>query len=1298
MDTQTAAAEPHSYPPSPWATTSTTSTTTTTTTSTTPTPSSHSATAPDGSPLADAAAAQFQGHIDFLPFLLPQQSNIYHAQLLHYNKLISPARGGGLQTPPLPPVVSAPHIQAAPRSRSSSKASLKDGSAGKGNTGGGHGSRSHQNSDKSRSVITSKEVPSKMPPKQVADLSRNLPRRPGAVQGQSHSSSVPSTPHQHARQFSFEDREPSPTATNNHSPRSAYSETNSTLPSLRPLPPRLGGCKYETAQINSRRRIPYSVGNDRLEKLDLRTVKGKLTEDEERKLATDMREVFDRLLPTDAVEANRKKLVLKLERILNDEWPGHDIKVHLFGSSGNLLCSDDSDVDICITTPWHELEGVCMIADLLARRGMEKVVCISAAKVPIVKIWDPELGLACDMNVNNTVALENTRMVRTYVEADPRVRQLAMIIKYWTRRRIVNDAAFGGTLSSYTWICLIIAFLQLRNPAVLPTLHLSPHKLTKPDGAVSDFADDLKKLSGFGGKNKSSVADLLFQFFRFYAHEFDYDKHALSVRSGKLVTKTEKKWHYAINNQLCVEEPFNISRNLGNTADEYSFRGLHIELRRAFDLISVAKFEEACEQYVFPKEEERVWTRPPPQSKPVLLRSSSQTHSGRGGRGNHRGGRHNNNFHRNGNGNGNSNGNANRRASSSVPTYDANNMFIQQPVNMQQDMQWYQNPQFQFQYAQQDLMTQMAYHQENMRQLHMYAQSPAFMQHQAMSQQQQQQQQMMSTSAASGQQQSEDRSRTNSFDNPPLSAPLRPELYALYGMTLGSPFFPQAGAAYGTYPSSPVTTPTGGTQDFRRPLQRSVVTNDTGVSASSSSLRSHSQPATRSPSSGQPIGGYFGIQSMNSVANAPRNTGGVSIPNFMPDDGDNDETPKAHTDSPQSEEGKYNSFYVTETSSPKKQSPQPPSASNGIAFGELANHSSPGRRRLSTDQLPQTILDRRMRRTSRSPSPLGHARAFSTNTASAPTTSVPFSGSQNRNLSRPLVVNGSGLKTSMTNTSPRQPSGTDSNASEGSAKSNLDNALNIDMGNVIPNYPPDGPVPAPAAALAAQEILPVQPFDQAPVVANGSSAPTAAAVATAPADDPSFRERIAMMSTYYMNTPHIAQEPVTVGNSRLSPSTRQRLMSRQPQNGVIAPLDLAISDHRIDHPIGPEFSHLSPVYENRTPSPTVVRKPDGPLKREKGIPQPKAKAAQGDASKGTSKQEERVREPQEGQKAQKSQKPVTQTQRLNGSRENGHVRAAKSESDGGWQKAGKGKKKGANGVQQAASEQPPKLESERKGG
>lgn len=124
-------------------------------------------------------------------------------------------------------------------------------------------------------------------------------------------------------------------------------------------------------------------------------------------------------------------------------------------------------MDICITTTYKELERVCLLADVLAKRkdtqpscrsreadvrcvtdGMERVVCVSHAKVPIVKIWDPELQLACDMNVNNTLALENTRMIRTYVEIDERVRPLAMIIKYWTKRRVLNDAGSSPAMAS----------------------------------------------------------------------------------------------------------------------------------------------------------------------------------------------------------------------------------------------------------------------------------------------------------------------------------------------------------------------------------------------------------------------------------------------------------------------------------------------------------------------------------------------------------------------------------------------------------------------------------------------------------------------------------------------------------------------------------------------------------------------------------------------------------------------------------------------------------------------------------
>jgi DNA polymerase sigma len=115
------------------------------------------------------------------------------------------------------------------------------------------------------------------------------------------------------------------------------------VPSLRPLPPRNGGCRFETAVQKIRRRIPYSIGDEKLEKSDLSKIQSSLSEDDERKLTTDMRELYDRLKPTPAVEEKRLKLVQKLEKMLNDAWPGCNIRVNLFGSSGNMLCTDDSD-------------------------------------------------------------------------------------------------------------------------------------------------------------------------------------------------------------------------------------------------------------------------------------------------------------------------------------------------------------------------------------------------------------------------------------------------------------------------------------------------------------------------------------------------------------------------------------------------------------------------------------------------------------------------------------------------------------------------------------------------------------------------------------------------------------------------------------------------------------------------------------------------------------------------------------------------------------------------------------------
>ncbi|EAS30671.3 PAP/25A associated domain family protein [Coccidioides immitis RS] len=656
-----------------------------------------------------------------------------------------------------------------------------------------------------------------------ADAHSQLPPRPALTTQQS--SSVPATPFHHPRGLRFpsrsHSRSPSPNRRSS-SPRSAHSELNHILP----LRKQYGGCKYETAMAHFRRRMPYSLGADLLPE-EQGPLKDKLAPEDEERLTSHMKELYKKLLPSAESEQRRIKFVKKLENLLNTQWPGNDIKVHVFGSSGNKLCSSDSDVDICITTPFKELEHVCLLADFLAKNGMERVVCVSHAKVPIVKIWDPELQVACDMNVNNTMALENTRMIRTYVEVDERVRPLAMIVKHWTKQRILNDAALGGTLSSYTWICLIINFLQTRSPPIVPSLQKRAISRRKQQGngqSSSSFDDNLEELASFGHKNKSTLGELLFQFFRYYGHEVDYEKNVMSVREGKLVSKEGKGWHLLQNNRLCVEEPFNTSRNLGNTADDTSFRGLHLELRRAFEAVAIGDLGKCCERYEYPPEEERTWERPAPQPRAILTPMPALP--SRGGRGGGRGGRHTNHYHRGPN-------NMGRRASNTAnrnnirsanPSFTADIAFQAQQAQSILHDHLYQRIQI-LQAQEQELRMQLQ------NQALMTGRAPPTLLRQPYLQFTLPQHENISP-------EENPRVRASSVNQPPLTAPIRQNVF------FNTSYVPVTlPGVQGTNTNPPSPSLPSAVPDVRRSHRRSSVAND-----SPRGLRAQSQPARPVPS------------------------------------------------------------------------------------------------------------------------------------------------------------------------------------------------------------------------------------------------------------------------------------------------------------------------------------------------------------------------------------------------------------------------------------------------------------------
>ena len=96
------------------------------------------------------------------------------------------------------------------------------------------------------------------------------------------------------------------------------------------------------------------------------------------------------------------------------------------------------------------------------------------------------------------------------------------------------------------------------------------------------------------------------------------------MRTGGSLSKEAKGWHLMQNNSLCVEEPFNTKRNLGNTADEVTIKGLQLEFRRAVHyLADHLALDLACWPYTFPTSDNPRPERHLPNLPPHCRASSS---------------------------------------------------------------------------------------------------------------------------------------------------------------------------------------------------------------------------------------------------------------------------------------------------------------------------------------------------------------------------------------------------------------------------------------------------------------------------------------------------------------------------------------------------------------------------------------------------------------------------------------------------------------------------------------------------
>ncbi|GBG26726.1 PolyA RNA polymerase GLD2 [Hondaea fermentalgiana] len=166
--------------------------------------------------------------------------------------------------------------------------------------------------------------------------------------------------------------------------------------------------------------------------------------------------------------------------LLSDIEQGTPVGVEIFGSAAsglNFRASADIDFSlISVAERLANFQGDQRGAAVAEERTHSRAIAIAAlalsaspqfaiqdviltSRVPIVKCIHIASGLACDVASGNSIALQNTQLLRAYSEVDPRARSLIYAVKFWAKRRGICDASLG-TLSSYAWTLMVIFFLQ----------------------------------------------------------------------------------------------------------------------------------------------------------------------------------------------------------------------------------------------------------------------------------------------------------------------------------------------------------------------------------------------------------------------------------------------------------------------------------------------------------------------------------------------------------------------------------------------------------------------------------------------------------------------------------------------------------------------------------------------------------------------------------------------------------------------------------------------------------------------
>ncbi|XP_027890296.1 poly(A) RNA polymerase GLD2 isoform X1 [Xiphophorus couchianus] len=273
------------------------------------------------------------------------------------------------------------------------------------------------------------------------------------------------------------------------------------------------------------------------------------------KLSGQMVELFEACQQQTSDLDRKEACRARLQGDIQKQFP--ESRLYLTGSSMSGLGCRSSDADLCLVIKGNRRRRPMDVLRQLHKdfRSLSYLARIQLikAKVPILKFKERSSFLEFDLNVNNTVGIRNTFLLRTYAYADIRVRPLVLVVKKWAGHHQINDAS-KGTLSSYTLVLMVLHYLQTLEQPVLPSFQNTHPECFDLLMDIDEVPDGPKHVRLFTSTNQLSLGELLLGFLRYYATRFSWDKQVISVRQATTLPKTNsKEWR---NKFICVEEPF----------------------------------------------------------------------------------------------------------------------------------------------------------------------------------------------------------------------------------------------------------------------------------------------------------------------------------------------------------------------------------------------------------------------------------------------------------------------------------------------------------------------------------------------------------------------------------------------------------------------------------------------------------------------------------------------------------------------------------------------------------------------